>query len=439
MHIDRFTGLHHSDSPAAVAAFGDAVAAVLAHRPAAEALQVAFHHDPDCLAARALCGLAQVLLARDDTLPLARQHLAQAQAIAARRPPTADEATLVKALEWGAMGRFAEAATVLEDRLAAAPGQALLFKLAHSLRFMTGERERMRAVAVATVAQWPTTQAGYGFVLGATAFALEECGELQAAEIAGREAVNHEPTDVWGHHAVGHVMEMQHRPAEGLAWLAQSQPLWSQCNNFARHLGWHLGLFHLERGEVDAALAVYDDHIDPQGSEDFRDVANAVSLLWRMRQFGLPVGDRWAALHVLAQRRHRDCTYLFGTLHHLLTLMAVNDTARSEEVVAALQQIAAHNPSPVNAVGAQVAVALVQYHQTPAISPYLPTLATQLPLLGGSHAQRDVFLRSLIAVAVDTDALDMASQLVRLRRQQRQVDRFHRVMAAQLPVTALLD
>src|SRR5215207_6079809 len=51
-------------------------------------------------------------------------------------------------------------------------------------------------------------------------------------------------------------------------------------------MAWHLALFHLETGDHDRVLAIYDTQVRPHPTDDFRDVANAVSLLWRFEQEG---------------------------------------------------------------------------------------------------------------------------------------------------------
>jgi hypothetical protein len=49
---------------------------------------------------------------------------------------------------------------------------------------------------------------GYGTILSCRCFANEECGNYAAAEPLGWEALDIDPADFWGIHAVAHVMEM---------------------------------------------------------------------------------------------------------------------------------------------------------------------------------------------------------------------------------------
>jgi hypothetical protein len=68
-------------------------------------------------------------------------------------------------------------------------------------------------------------------VLSCRSFAHEECGDYAIAEPAGRAAIEIDPGDVWGTHAVAHIMEMQGRYTEGIAWLDELQRHWQGANN----------------------------------------------------------------------------------------------------------------------------------------------------------------------------------------------------------------
>jgi len=56
---------------------------------------------------------------------------------------------------------------------------------------------------------WSETHKDYGPLLSLRAFANEEAGFFAEAERYGRAAVEIDPSDVWGAHAVAHVMDMQ--------------------------------------------------------------------------------------------------------------------------------------------------------------------------------------------------------------------------------------
>jgi hypothetical protein len=423
--LDRY-GLRHATASAAAAdAFADATFAVAAHRPGApEALAAALAADPDLPAAHALKGLGAVILARAELAPAARAALAEARARLGSAGP--GERALVEALALGVAGRLRAAGLRLSARAAEAPAELLTVKLAHAFLFMAGDAAAMRAVTAAALPRWRDDDPGAGFLHGLHAFALEETGDWGAAEAAGRRAVALEPLDAWGAHAVAHVFESDGRAADGVAWIEANRPHWRGCNNFAYHMSWHLALFHLERGAVDAALALYDAEVRATPTDDFRDVANAASLLWRLRQEGADVGGRWDELREIALRRRADMTLAFAALHHLFTLVATGERAAATEMA---ETIAAGTGRLAD-VAAPLARLIAGLDPGPD-APCLARLADGVRRLGGSHAQRDVFLRTLARHAAargDSAGLDA---VLRLRRTQRRDDRFARAVAPQ--------
>lgn len=432
MLTDRYGLRHSTDDPAVAAAMAQATFAVAAHRPgAAPALEAACAADPDCVGARALEGFACLILARCELEVPARAALAAAQAARARkRGGTPDETALVAGLEDAVAGRFRAAADRLDALGAGRPAPLLAFKIAQGLRFMAGDLPGMLAASTDAAARADAAAPGFGFLMGCHAFALEEAGRLAEAEAAGRRAVAAEPADSWGLHAVAHVMETDGRIGEGVSWIERARPTWSGCNNFSFHMSWHLALFRLEQGDHAEVLALYDREVRPGPSEDFRDMANAVSLLWRLRQDGVPVDARWDDLRRVAQARRRDATLTFAALHTLLALLATGDRAGAADCLGALEARAAgegDQAEVLRAVGLDLARALVD--EAPPSPAALAALARRLPLVGGSHAQRDVFLRTLAARAAgapDRRGLDV---VLAARRRLKRPDRFAARMA----------
>ena len=429
MLVDCFSGSHASTSTAAMQAFEAAVVAVAAHRPAGgDALKEALAHDPDFTAAHALKGFANLVLARAELIAPARQALVQAQASLDRRVPTASEVALVAALAEATEGSMLAASAILERHTDLNRHDFLAIKLANAMRFMAGDLQGMLAATSAVVPDWTPDRPGYGFVLGCHAFGLEEAGEFAAAERTGLAAVQHEPRDAWGLHAVSHVYEMNGRTAAGLALLERARPMWTQCHNFSFHMAWHLALLQMERGRHDLALDLYDHDVRPVETDDFRDIANAASLLWRLRQERVEVGHRWEELAELAQKRACDTTLVFASLHHLLSLIACGEMEQAEIIVSALGQRARSGKGDQSVaamrVGVDLARAMVDFAREGASRADMARIARNLPAIGGSHAQRDVFLRSLMNMASQSGHGDMAMAVLDIRRKFKRDDHF---------------
>src|SRR5437762_585188 len=137
---------------------------------------------------------------------------------------------------------------------------------------------------------------------------------ISRRSMPGSPAIEIDPGDVWGTHAVAHIMEMQGRHAEGIAWLDELERNWEGAANLVHHLWWHRALFHLERREVDAVLDLYDRRFRNLGSpltlalpDLYIDVQNAASMLFRLELLGVEVGDRWTEIADKAEARIGDC------------------------------------------------------------------------------------------------------------------------------------
>jgi hypothetical protein len=421
---DRFGTVHQTANRDAVSAFGDAVEAIAAHRPEAVALiDRALAGDPNLVAAHAVRGFGGVILARAETVAAARLAREAAHAAGRLRDSiTADEAVLLEALDHAIGGRLLAAAAVLDRHLRKRPHALLLIKLSCSLRFMAGDSVGMRRMTTGVLSAWQPDDAGYGFVLGCHAFALEETDDLAVAERLGMEAVERESRDAWALHAVAHVHEMTGRTSDGIAWIERTRPLWKGCNNFSFHLAWHLALFRLEQGRHALVLDLYDREIRATRTEDFRDVANAASLLWRLRQEGVDVGDRWRELAEIAHRRRHDTTLVFASLHHLLALAATGDLGTAGAILLALQRAAASSGDQARAA-AEAGVPLARVLLASA-EPAYEAVSAALPLLGGSHAQRDLFMRVLLERAARDGEATMLRRLLNARGTRKRDDRF---------------
>ena len=216
-----------------------------------------------------------------------------------------------------------------EQILSEHPLDVIAFRLAHFNNFWLGRPDEMRASVERVKPKWARDLPGYGTVLSCHCFSLEECGDYAGAEPSGRAAIAIDPGDIWGTHAVAHIMEMQGRHAEGIAWLDELERHWDGGNNLLHHLWWHRALFHLERREFDAVLDLYDrrfrNFASPltQAQPDlYIDVQNAASMLFRLELLGIDVGDRWSEIADKAEARIGDCLSAFTLPHWMMALAA---------------------------------------------------------------------------------------------------------------------
>ncbi|MDF2115654.1 tetratricopeptide repeat protein [Roseiarcaceae bacterium H3SJ34-1] len=416
------------------AQFDTAVRALATHRfGLLPALQHAIAIAPDFCAAHALKAFSLLLLARAELNEEARSaaELAVASARYARLGP---ELALIEALDLVCNGRFRQAADRLEAQLWDDPCNFLLFKLAHALRFMAGDDAGMLAASDLAVRRWSSKHSYFGYVLGCHSFALEEAGEYEQAELVAKQALTLAPDDAWGLHALCHVYEMQGRAAEGFAFIESTRPVWTQCNNFRFHIAWHQALYCIERGETSRALELYDKEIFPVPSDDFRDIANAVSFLWRLRLLGIDAEDRWTPLKSIAHKRAAETTLMFASLHHILTMAATEAHESARAALDRWQRVCDEGDTEQAYAARHVALAIGQaIIGAGGPTSHFPGLAEQLPLLGGSAAQRDVFVQTLASLARDAGDVVTLSALLKNRSSRRTDDLFIRMACAKSP------
>ena len=315
---------------------------------------------------------------------------------------TLRERAHVRALGCWLAGDLDGALQAWEEILLSSPQDALAMRLAHFNYFWLGRAAQMRASLERIAARWSSELEAYPALLSCLAFALEETGDYAAAERNGRRAVELDPAEVWGAHAVAHVFEMQGRREEGIAWLDGLERHWHGKNNIVHHLWWHRAMFHLGRRELDAVLELYDRRFRNLASQLtaampdlYIDVQNAASMLFRLERHGVDVAGRWTELADKAQARIGDCLSAFTLPHWMMALSAAGRDAAAASMLEGMREFGATQASTA-AVVREVAVPVCQAVLAHRRGEHAAAVALMAPVLhrlhelGGSHAQRDV-------------------------------------------------
>jgi tetratricopeptide (TPR) repeat protein len=384
--------------------------------------------DPNCLMGWCGKGFFSLLLARVELCDAARSALTKATASLNGRGATPRETLYVDALGEACVGRWFAAIAILETILDKTPTDSFAAKLSHALRFMLGDARGMRRSVERVLDRVGLDHPHVGYLLGCRAFALEETGAFDDAESIGRRALDRAPRDAWGLHAVSHVHEMTGRAREGAEFLQANGGAVDHCNNFAFHVFWHLALFRLELGDRAGALALYDSRIRADRTDDFRDIANAASLLARLEIDGVIVGSRWDELADIAERRIDDRSLVFADLHYLIALLGAGRRDVADAMIAAFarRDQTSDQGRIARAVGVATAAAIAAFYHgrfAEAASGLLH-IRSALFQVGGSHAQRDVFEQILLEAMVRANMVKDAQLLMRERLARRTHNRF---------------
>jgi tetratricopeptide (TPR) repeat protein len=406
-------------SEAAAAAWNHAVSGYLGYRADAPArVKAVLAADPEAPLGHVLKGALAMLAFNAAYVPAARAAAEDAARLAAGA--TTRERAHVAALAAWAEGELDRALATWRHILAAHPHDVLAFRLHHFLAFWLGRPGEMAASAAAVRPAWSAAVPAFPAMLGCFAFAAEECGDQASAERDGRAAVAADPADLWAAHAVAHVLEMTGREEEGIAWTEALAPHWEGANQLAHHLWWHRALYHLDRGETEAALALYDTRVRDTASplvqshpDLYVDVQNAASLLWRLGRLGVAAGDRWEELADKAEARAGDILSAFTLPHWMMALCGAGRWQAAERWLSAARAAAAgggQNAVLVREVALPVTEAILAAARGEAASALslIRPVAGRMAELGGSHAQQDVLWQVLLDAAMAAGDRDTA-------------------------------
>ncbi len=390
-----------------------------------DCLKRALAADPNLVMGHILRGYFMMLFGKRDFVARAARALAAAEAATRAAGNTERERSHIAALSEWIRGDQRKALARWEAILLDHPRDIVALKLAQFVNFYLGDSEGMRASTARVLSAWEPDVPGCGFVLGCHAFGLEESGDYRAAELTGRRAVELNPADVWAAHAVAHVIEMQNRTREGVAWIDSLDGEWGDINNFVFHIRWHQCLFYLELERYEKVVELYDREVRAESTDDYLDIANAVALLWRLEQAGVKVEPRWEELAERAVTHIDDHMLVFADVHYVIALASTGDENAIQRWRDSSRCYAAASDeteaSIMDEVGLALAEAVLAHrrNQWGRVVDVLLPVRRAIRRIGGSHAQRDLFEQMLIEAALKGGRLKLGRALLAERMQQR--------------------
>ncbi|MEM8811319.1 MAG: tetratricopeptide repeat protein [Pseudomonadota bacterium] len=318
-------------------------------------------------------------------------------------------------------GDFFGAVQKWEAVLTHHPRDLLALQLVHLTDVLLGDVVGQRDVVARVFNLWDESVPGYEFVLGFYSFGLEENRDFFLAEEMGRQALALRPDNPYAVHSVAHVMEMQGRQAGGIRFMADHENRWGS-SNFANHLWWHKALFHLDIGDVDGVLAIYDNHLrsdDPTGSK--YEELDAAALLWRMKLLDIDTGERWKDLADKWEPSAQDTLYAFNDVHAMMTFVSDDRPEAQQQLLTAneryVESASDANVAMSREIGIPFCLAMQHFHK----GRYGACVDQLLPVrymshrLGGSHAQRDILGWTLLEAALRARRFDLALGLANER------------------------
>ncbi|MEM9276970.1 MAG: tetratricopeptide repeat protein [Pseudomonadota bacterium] len=384
--------------------------------------------DPQFAIAQASKGLFSLLLGRRELDKAVNAAHKAALDSDRQNPVTQRERHYINALGAWIEGKPTQSIHEMEQILSKWPHDPLAMKMSHAIRFMLGDLAGMRT-SLENIMHVYGGHKAEGYFHGCYSFTLEETGDYELAEKRGRKALEIAPDDAWGLHAITHVFDMTGRAKEGLEWIDGKDAAWEHCNNFRYHVWWHIALMHLDLGNYEKVLELYDEYIRKDKTDDYRDISNATSVLLRLEFEGVETGDRWEELATLSSNRTQDNCVAFADLHYMMALCKTPETDAASLLLSSMSSCAEKRhhcefTSAIKHPGVLAAEGLEAFRDHDFTLAYecLSKAKPQLQDIGGSHAQRDIFERLGIEAALRGGLTAQAKNLLR----ERDLHRGHR-------------
>lgn len=382
-----------TDSPETITAINRYTDQALAYGKDAVAIFKGIEADPECAIANAHAAALYLSHERAESRCQALPYLQAARQY--KNKATEREKLYVSAVEAWAVGAINQAIAYLEVLTQKFPRDVLAVQMGQYHYFYQGNPKALLSIAEKVL---PANRENH-YLYGMIAFGLEQCHRFDEAEGIGQLATEMNRNDPWAHHAVAHVMEMQGRLEEGIAWMESLSDTWENCNSMLyTHNWWHIALYYLEKQEFQKVLSLYDSHVWGRAWKDSsKDPIGAISLLLRLELRGVEVGNRWKELAPHLTARIHEHALPFQDLHYIYALSRAGNTDHVTEMLLSMQAYAKTADPAVQRAWNEVAVPAARGMAAHAQGKWeralgeLGPIMCRLHIIGGSHAQHDLF------------------------------------------------
>ena len=422
MITDRFDQPLTVASEAAAEAYVQALDLSFASEPGAgERIDAALAADPDF--ALAYCVQSRTLLL-EGRASEARTAAERARSLAGATTPR--EQAHVEIVAHATEGDGPGALVLLEAHADTHPRDALPLSLALGVYGLLGFGgfvdfpERQVALLERVAPHWGEDW-WFDTFLG---WAYVEVGDLARGIPLLDRALAARPTNANAAHARAHGYYEAGAPAEGDAFIADWLPYYDRSAVLHCHLCWHRALFALQLGELERAMDIYRDGIRPSVSRTLPmfTMIDGAAFAWRTALQGraLPP-EELRELLAFTDDRFRKAGVPFANVHAAVVLAAAGELDALGDLIEEVDTAVADGRQPCGDVGARLCRAIRAFARGDhgAAGDALSKVVSETARLGGSHAQRDLFLDTLIAARLRSGAHGQAIEALQARLARR--------------------
>jgi Tfp pilus assembly protein PilF len=250
-----------------------------------------------------------------------------------------------------------------------------------------------------------------------------EAGNAATGRSLTERAISRRPENGNAAHSLAHALFEQGDAAAARAFLSTWLPAHEGASFLQGHLSWHIALTALDAGDLDGALAIYEQHIKPAGRRypPLNVFTDTASLLWRLSLAGKTgLEPHWRDVAAFGDRYFPRAGVHFADVHHALVAAATGSEAL-ETRLAELETIDADGrlapgPSAIDICRGVSAFADGDHDNAIRI---LEPLMSDVVRIGGSHAQRELWEDTLIVACLRGGHSGKAAKLVSARLNRR--------------------
>lgn len=250
--------------------------------------------------------------------------------------------------------------------------------------------------------------------LGQHAFALCETGQLDRAATAVDRSLEINPRNANAAHIRAHTWYEAGDSDAGINYLKNWLPDYDRAGMLHGHLAWHIGLWALEMGDTDELWKRVDQDVRPEVSRGLplNVLTDGASILYRAELAGELVSpERWKSVSNYASRFFPNPGMGFADVHAALAHAMAGNTEALEKIIA----------NPVGPAAdlvreyANAYRAIADQNWAEATAHLVGSMGDHARI-GGSRAQRDLLLHSLLGTLLKQGRDEEAKRLLILSR-----------------------
>lgn len=258
------------------------------------------------------------------------------------------------------------------------------------------------------------------------AFALLETGQFKLGRQLAERALAQRPTNAHGAHTLAHAFFEAGDDTAALSFMSEWMQ-WADRDSLLHcHIWWHYALLLMITGDHDAAMQGFSENCLPgtTASPSINVFTDSVAFLWRAELAGAPrVKAHWEQLLAYYSEQFRR-PIVFVDAHLGLVYAALGLTEQMDTCIAELQELGEQGRLPAGTTAASLTKGYAAFAKKDwgrAID-HLGSTMDQLVRIGGSRAQRDLQVNTLLAAYANADRGEDAASFLNTQ-QDRQPSR----------------